>query len=264
MDAPRGMKILLIGSTGFIGKALGLYLENHHEVLKVSRSSDLTNIFGSKVNYDFVINCASSRLTADSFESYESNFNYPLKFLTEINAEHWIQIESYSQLQIPMGRQDPYVIDKQRFSDYLNLKTFKNPKAYHLYLPHVFGEGDRTERLISSAIFSIVNGTAFETSSGSQFLPLLYISDAVSGIAKFIENPTQEASCLPFWYGSVKDLLDLLSTRFDGFRPIFGFKSDPIDASFPRVQFPQCVAGWQPKMQTGEFLEWVKRKCVQK
>ena len=263
MDSPQDMKILLIGSGGFIGKALGFHLENHHEVLKVHRSSNLSTIFNSKINFDFVINCSSSKLTSDSIESYESNFNYPMKFLAKTNAEHWIQIESYSQLQIPMGRQDPYVIDKQKFSEYLDSKLMKNPEVHHLYLPHVFGEGDRSQRLLSSVIFSITSGTPLETSNGSQFLPLLYISDAVAGIAKFIENPRAEASCSPFWYGSVKDLLNLLSLQFEGFQPLFGLKPDPLDASFPRVQFPQCVEGWQPKMQTGEFLEWVKRKCGQ-
>jgi hypothetical protein len=37
---------------------------------------------------------------------------------------------------------------------------------------------------------------------------------------------------------------------------------ETIDAHFSRVQFPQKVHEWQPKMQLPEFLEWVKEQHV--
>lgn len=254
------MKVLLLGSSGFIGKALGQKIESTHELVKVNRKTDLETLFKSDQTYDFIINCASSSPNADLQHSYESNFLYPKQFLANLPIRNWVQVESYFQIQIPLGRVDPYSIEKQRFSEFLDIEssTENSPQIHHLYMPHIFGEGDRPERLISAAVSSFRSGEDFQTSTGSQFLPLLHLSDAVDGIARFMDNPTKSASCTPFWYGSVKELLELISGQFRGVRALYGQKPDPVDANFPRVEFPQSVEGWQPKMQLNEFLEWVK------
>jgi nucleoside-diphosphate-sugar epimerase len=256
------MKILLLGSDGFVGKALGAKLESNHELVKVNRKIDLGDLFKSEQFFDFVINCASSSAKAESGEAHGSNYLYPGHFFKNIQTGHWLQLESYFQLQIPFGRNDPYTIEKEKFSRFLDTEVgFRNtPTVFHLYLPHIFGEGDRPERLISSVISSFKNGRDFHTSSGTQFLPLLHILDAIEGIIRFIENPTSRAACIPFWYGSVRELLDLISSQFSEPRVLYGLKADPLDANFPKVEFPQCVEGWQPKMQLNDFLEWVRMR----
>ena len=254
------MRILLLGSSGFIGKHLGMYLDGNHHVTRVNRTTDLEELFRLKESFDFVINCVSSDPSADSIESDMCNFEYPIQFVMAIKSKHWLQIESYFQLQISMGRQDFYSLDKQRFSDFLNANTNNQlePVIHHLYMPHVFGDGDRTGRLISSAKSSFFRHETFKTSNGSQFLPLLHVSDAVLGIGQFIENPTDVAACTPFWYGRQKDLLDLMASQFDDAQVLYGIRPDPIDASYPRVEFPKSVDGWQPKMKINEFLDWIK------
>jgi nucleoside-diphosphate-sugar epimerase len=254
------MKVLLLGSVGFIGKSLGSHLESVHEVVKVNRETNLKELFKEDQTYDFVINCVSSKASDDMVASYKSNFEYPREFLEIIRAKHWIQLESYFQLQIPMGRRDAYTLDKQRFSEYLNVseKTRSSPVIHHLFLPHVFGEGGRPERLIASAILAMRSGLTFDTTNGTQYLPLLHISDAVAGITSFLNHPTLVASCAPFWHGQVRDLLKIISSVFDAPQINFGLKPDPIDSNFPRVQFPSTVNEWHPRMQIDEFLEWVR------
>jgi len=254
------MKILLLGSGGFIGEHLGKHLSSVHQVMRVTRSTDIEELFRSDQSYDFVINCVSSKPSSDSQISNESNFEYPFRMLRAIKSEHWIQIESYFQLQIPLGRRDPYTLDKQRFSEFLdsNQKLQLQPLIHHLYMPHVFGEGDRTGRLISSAKSSFIRHEPFETSNGSQFLPLLHVSDAVLGISQFIEHPAKIAACTPFWYGRQKELLDLMALQFHDSQVHYGLLPDPVDASFSRVEFPESVEGWQPKMKIDEFLDWIK------
>lgn len=254
------MKILLLGSSGFIGEPLGAHLESVHQITRVNRNTNLEKLFESNQSFDFVINCVSSKPHSDSLQSSESNFEYPFHIVKEIRSEHWVQIESYFQLQISMGRQDPYTLDKQRFSEFLDTNTQYRlkPQIHHLYLPHVFGHGDRVGRLITSAKSSFNRGEAFETSNGSQFLPLLHVSDAILGIGKFIENPSDIAACTPFWYGRQKDLLDLMASKFLGARVNYGVLPDPVDAHFLKVEFPESVKGWQPKMKIDDFLEWIK------
>lgn len=256
------MKLLLLGSNGFVGKVLGVKLENIHELVKVNRETNLVNLLESDPVFDVVINCASSHPRANSSESQRSNFLYPRQLFGNLDFAHWIQIESYFQLQIPFGRNDPYSIEKERFSRFLdeNSTLPESPSVSHLYMPHIFGEGERQERLISSAISNFKGGQDFPASSGTQFLPLLHISDAVEGIARFIECPTKNAACVPFWYGRVWDLLDLVASQFEKSRVLYGLKPDPVDAEYPRVEFPQCVEGWEPKMQVVDFLEWVRMR----
>jgi nucleoside-diphosphate-sugar epimerase len=256
------MKVLLLGSNGFIGKALSTKINSTCELISVSRETNLEDLFKSKQIFDFIINCASSSPSAGSEESFESNFLYPSQFFKNVLSKNWIQIESYFQLQIPSGRLDPYTIEKEKFSNFLDVegRSPGAPVVYHLCLPHVFGEGDRSGRLISSAIASFKVGKEFEISSGDQFLPILHISDAVEGILRFMENPTSDAACAPFWYGTVRELLELISKEFTNTRVMYSQKLDPVDAGFPPVEFSECVAGWQPKMQLNEFLEWVREQ----
>lgn len=254
------MRILLLGSEGFIAKHLISRLVSFHEIEMVSRNTDLRKLLESESIYDFVVNCASSKPTSDSVESRENNFKFPQVIFNSVVSAHWIQIESYFQLQIPMGRRDSYSIEKQRFSEYLDAQSARTrkPEIHHLFMPHVFGTADRDTRLISACISAIKNSKILETSSGSQFLPLLHVSDAVEGIAKFIENPSATASCQPFWYGKVKALLEILISEFQEFTILYGNQSEPVDASFPPVEFPESVRGWKPNMQLNEFLDWVK------
>ena len=254
------MKILILGSSGFIGKSLARHLNKEHSVVSLNRKTDVFKLFENTNNFDFVINCASSKLTSSSIESDESNFFYPKSIFHESTFKHWIQIESYFQLQIPLGRRDQYTITKQRFTDYLDskLKTVNSPSIHHLYLPHIFDINDGNGRLISSVISSIKNGVLFNTTNGSQFLPILHAADAVLGIAKFIQNPSPIAACHPFWYGTISELLEIISLEFKDFSVCYGSKPDPVDANFPKVKFPNCIDGWQPKMHMNEFLEWIK------
>jgi nucleoside-diphosphate-sugar epimerase len=258
------MKVLIIGADGFIGKKLSSEVLKNHDLVKVNRNSELRDIFDNENSYDFVINCASSLPNSTQFESNKSNFLYAKQFLDNINSKHWIQIESYFQLQILMGRSDHYSIEKQKFSKYLDTqsKITTLPKIHHLYLPHIFGEGDKPGRLISSAINAFKKAEILKASSGSQFIPILHVSDAVIGITKFIENPATVAACTPFWYGTVKELLEFIASQFENVKIAFGSESDSMDASFPRVEFPGCVKGWSPKMQINEFAVWIKSQNV--
>lgn len=254
------MRVLVLGSNGFIGQSLSNILENKFTVTNVSRETSLDSLLGSNEIFDFVINCVSSKPEANLLDSKVSNFDYPKKILTGTKFKHWIQLESYFQLQISMGRRDPYSIEKQRFSQFLDL-NFSIPisnNINHLYLPHVFGANERNGRLIQSVISALKNGNVLKTSCGEQFLPLLHISDAVNGIVKFIENPSKVAACQPFWYGRLKDLLAIISSEFKHLSVEVGSRPDPIDNSFPRVQFPSNVVDWIPRMHMIQFLEWVR------
>lgn len=258
------MNFLILGSNGWIGKKICAQLAGCHEIWRVTRNTNLKELFRNDTLFDFVINLASSKPKAQKKDSIKSNFEFPKTILDNVFSKHWIQIESYFQLQLNMGRNDFYTIEKQKFSEFLSVHSSLNeyPKIHHLYLPHVFGKGNQNQRLITSAITAMQSGTKFEASTGSQFLPILYVDDAITGIMKFIENPTLKASCQPFWYGSVKELLELMSSRVKEFKIEYGKMPSAIDANFSRVEFPPRVQNWIPSMQLEEFIDWMREQCV--
>ena len=94
------MKVLVLGSNGFIGQSLSNILENKFTVTNVSRGTRLDGLLGSNEIFDFIINCVSSKPEANLLDSKMSNFDYPKKILTGTKFRHWIQLESYFQLQI--------------------------------------------------------------------------------------------------------------------------------------------------------------------
>jgi nucleoside-diphosphate-sugar epimerase len=256
------MNTLILGSNGFIGKKLCNELSKNHKVTEVNRNTDLGELASKNIYFDCIINCASSKPTANISESQSSNYDFPIRILKNFEFGNWIQLESYFQLQIPMGRSDAYTLDKNLFSAYLDAHcTYLNTlKVSHLYLPHVFGDGDRPGRLINSAISAIVSNLEFDTSCGNQYLPILHVDDAISGILHLIEYPQSVSSCTPFWYGQVKDLLNLLTVALKFGQINYCRLPDPIDANFPKVEFPPSLSSWNPKMQIVEFLNWIEHQ----
>ncbi len=256
------MNTLILGSNGFIGKKLCKELSKDHEVTGVNRNTDLDLLASKNTYFDYIINCASSKPTANISESQSSNYDFPIRILKNFDFDNWIQLESYFQLQIPMGRSDAYTLDKNLFSEYLDahFTSLNTSKLSHLYMPHVFGDGDRPGRLINSAINAIISNLEFDTSCGDQYLPILHVDDAISGILQLIENPQGISTCTPFWYGQVKELLNLITSAIKFGRINFCRLPDPIDANFPKVEFPPGLASWKPKMQINEFLNWVEEK----
>ncbi len=258
------MNTLILGSNGFIGKKLCKELSKDHKVTEVNRNTDLGELASMNTFFDYIINCAASKPTANSFESHSSNHDFPMRILNNFDFDNWIQLESYFQLQIPMGRNDAYTLEKNLFSEYLDahFNSLNTSKLSHLYMPHVFGEGDRPGRLITSAITSIVSNVEYDTSCGEQYLPILHVDDAISGILQLIEYPQSVSSCTPFWYGQVKDLLNLITVALKFGRINYCRLPDPIDASFPKVEFPSSLPSWTPKMQIFEFLDWIEQQKV--
>jgi nucleoside-diphosphate-sugar epimerase len=255
------MNTLILGSNGFIGKRLCNEMSVNHKITEVDRNTDLAELESMNYYFDYIINCASSKAAANNADSQSSNYDFPLRILKNFAFGNWIQIESNFQLQIPMGRNDPYTLDKNLFSKYLDahFTSLTTTRLSHLYMPHVFGDGDRPGRLINSAIKSFISNIEFDTSSGEQYLPILHVDDAISGILQLIENPQGISSCTPFWYGKVKDLLKLISSALHSGQINFCVIPEPIDANFQKVKFPPCVPSWNPKMQINDFLEWVRQ-----
>lgn len=257
------MKILILGSSGFIGKRLCNRLQKGNEVIRVDRTTNLNEIIEYHYEFDFIINCISSLPDATKSDSYTSNYTVPKSVMAKIQHKTWIQIDSYFQLQIPYGRRDFYTLDKQKFCDFLNQEAFEKTdvKIKHLTLPHIFGEEDRPSRLITSVIKKLGENSSFYASHGCQYLPILYVEDALDGVIRFMQSEQTYASCPPFLNIQVYKLLEEIRSVIGRGNVVHDADQRSVDDDFPLIRFEEGVTNWTPKMKKEEFLIWVSKQA---
>lgn len=257
------MRILILGSGGFIGRELSKELKtSDHEITEVSRSTISKEFHTHPTRIDTIINCASSLPNATPVQAHDSNFNYPKQYLEHTNFNTWLQIDSYYQKQIPFGRQDSYTIEKEAFSSLLRsrINTHREHQYKFLTLPHIFGEGDRKDRLINSAIATFSKGGTFNVVNSQEYLPLLHVEDAVTGIVNMINSEQDVAECEPFWNDKIIDLLRLIQNVIS--RGNIHVSEKMGTKVFPRLDFINSVNNFHPKMGTVEFRKWIKEKTL--
>jgi nucleoside-diphosphate-sugar epimerase len=250
------IKIAVLGSNGYIGNHLQDFLNlNSVHIIRLSHND--TDIFEKiiKEQPEYLINLAASKATATYEESYIANYLFPLSiynFFVEnnISLKKWVQINSYFQLQIPFGRQDFYSKHKEEFNNLLNLKN-KDRKfpVTSLFLPHVTGGNEPQSRLLPQLRNAIGQKYKLRVSHGLQFIPVLGIEDACRGIVQSLDSDLIVCSLYPVWYGSLRELLFELCGKMTKEILCFGEFPDPVDATFPRINFPKNLDGFLPKTQ---------------
>ena len=242
------MTVWILGANGFIGKHLIEELSGVCTVHKVSHTNDSWKRFPVP---EFVINLAASGPDATEKDSRSANIDFPTTVINHLRlTDHhfkWVQIASYFEYQCSMGRKDRYSIHKLEFRTWLASKCQEyDIELTSLVLPHVFGAGEKSNRLIPSAAYSFHNGIVLRSSAGEQFLPILNVYDACRAISCALNSSQEICSAFPFWYGRVKELLQIIQAQVGRGQ----FRLDPdwksIDHAFPRIVFPEPVINWRP------------------
>lgn len=201
-------KILLTGSTGFIGKNLKEYFKDNFEVITPShRELDLLDLdsvknFLQNHSFDIVIHTANTNNTRNKsvtpYDSLDGNlrmfFNlerckdyygkmYYFGSGAEYDMQHYIpdMKEEYFGTHIP---QDPY-----GFSKYIMSKcSTKDSNIYDLRLFGVYGKYEEWERrFISNAICRALKGMDI-TIQKNVYFDYLWIDDLCDIMGWFIEN----------------------------------------------------------------------------
>lgn len=203
------MKILLTGSSGFIGKNLKEYLEKKyvHVFTPCRKEIDLLQTetveeYIKKNNFDIIIHTANTNNTRNrlttSYDSLDGNlhmfFNlercknyygkmYYLGSGAEYDMEHYIpdMKESYFDTYIP---KDPY-----GFSKYIMSKTCEqSSNIYDLRLFGVYGKYEEWERrFISNAICRALKGMDIVIQKNVCF-DYLWVNDLCTIMEWFINN----------------------------------------------------------------------------
>jgi len=194
------MKILILGSTGFIGKNL---------IERINQESDLTIQIGNRD----LLNPTTSELhegVVDSLESSDNricvinlcgaagegnyqrlrvaNIDFPLNVLRLVRSTgqelQWLQASSFFQLYKDLYGQhkDTYSETKDEFLRVLR-GEIESSRLQNFYLPHVFGRYDRPTRLIPRLRSAKREHTNIDLSTGKAVMPLMKVSDLVDELA---------------------------------------------------------------------------------
>ena len=253
------MNVGILGGRGFIGSNIVKNLSKEHSffIIKPEVHESLSDLIDFKP--DTIINACASLPNASEIDSWTANFNYPLsvfKFISNnLNSSFaWIQIASYYELELPTGRSDSYTKHKFEFRSSLQtLCVSKDIEFRTIFLPHVVGKGDRSNRLINSVIDSIQNNLDFILQHPEVKLPILIIDDVVLAINKFIKGDQLIASATPIWYKSNLELIEEITS-------FLGKRMDSIEVRATKstettnLVFPPKIEGWEPRITLQDYI----------
>ena len=257
-------KIVILGGNGFIGNSLYNHLDSQYNTLKIGHETENALDIVKSFKPTVIINCSASHPHANFQESLEANLVYQTKFLSYIILENkpalkWVKIGSYFEIQIKYGRNDNYSIHKNIFRVLLDDAYNKNLiNLTTIILPHVFGQGENTNRIFSTLTRELKEGRVVNVSSGEQYFPILHVSDAITAIEKSIK--TKQALCYasPVWNGHLYELVDLIQHKIGKGVINYDKNNRSTDVDFPKIDFYPTVSNWKPKMDLSKILEKVK------
>lgn len=253
-------KVLVLGAGGFIGRHLLNHLDDRYEVMTLHHRSQNLDLLLEEWIPDILINCSASANDANFSNSLEANLLYQMKCLRLISQRRktsfkWVQIGSYYELQIKFGRDDNYSLHKALCRTLLEQARREGMiELTTVFLPHVFGAGERPNRIVSSLKSRLNEGETVTISSGEQYIPILAVEDACRAITKAIQTDQVTCSATPIWYGRVSEFAGLIHQKIQKGLTVQDPSRVSVDAKYPKVVFPQRVNGWAPSILFDEFL----------
>lgn len=209
------MKILIIGSNGYIGKTLSHFLKKHHEVIQTTRKDfdlasfeETKNWFDEKY-FDVVINTAivgGSRLKQDSCEVVHQNLKMYHNLM--FNDSHFLKVISFGSGAEIFAVNSPYGTSKKLISESLA----SNPKGFNIRIFGVFDENELETRFIKSNIIRYIKKEPMIIHS-NKIMDFFYMKDLISLVEYYVtdSNPPKETNCSYEKKYTLKNITDIIN-----------------------------------------------------
>ena len=235
------MKILITGSTGFIGKYLVSSFENHNLLLVVRDKISAQILFGdlyqiveekdghleqiiSSFSPEYVYHLAGNANPSDELTYIDELISSNILFATKI-----FSIISKLQVKLVVNFSTSLMYDaleKKTFNLYAATKSAVSEilsyyqsqsdfKRVDLILYNVYGIGDTSKKAIDYIFESLNSATKIKMSPGLQKLDFIYVEDIIDSCIHLIEKVESLDSCTILHLGtgistSLKDIAELL------------------------------------------------------
>jgi UDP-2-acetamido-2,6-beta-L-arabino-hexul-4-ose reductase len=229
-----GMKILVTGANGFVGKNLLAELNNrgYNDIYKFDIDTDKYLLDEYTEKCEFVFHLAGVNRPKDEKEFMEGNFGSTselLELLKKHNNKSPILITSSIQAE----RDNPYGNSKRAGEELLfNYSNESGAKALVYRLPNIFGKWSRPNynTVVATFCYNIARGLDIQVNNEDAELTLCYIDDVLDEfIRAFKGNETRNGDycCVPVIHKiKLGDLAD----------KIRNFKESRKDLSVPNME----------------------------
>mgnify|MGYP006282937289 CR=1 FL=1 len=271
--------VLFLGANGFIGRNL---VQSLSTILSISNlySYDRQNhliksnsqieyfdpsVFFKKQKKLVIINLMKESHNASPTETIHANFTKPLEILESVSRKTtmvWIQVNSYYQFKYMFEGMDKDLYSKSRreFSELLRKEKAKNRdlKTLEVYLPHVYGFGERQDRLFAKLRHGLKCGEEVLLTSGRQYLPIIQIGDCVRAMCEILSNINMEKVYVaPEAQKMIRDYIRIINQKSERKLKVeFNSLPDRENEFFSFFNFPKEVYVWQSKIKEN-FVDYV-------
>jgi nucleoside-diphosphate-sugar epimerase len=273
------MNIIILGSSGFIGSNLLKVLQDiPHNILIYNRERRavksindnsfvaLEKFLTTQTEYLVVVNLLAIWGNYSNDEIFKANFDVPNTIRNEVIKYSekfvWIQISSYFQFyKMIFGiDKDYYSFCKRMFSEHIKQTTTSNIKSSDLYLPHVYGNGDKKNRIIPT-LLNVRDDVMLELSSGNQKMPILNVKDCVLAIKNFILEVESIPSYSQFYVQDYEQLTlkqiskIILAKTFSNQKVTFNGRKERKNEFYDSIVSPIPTYGYKPKIDLKKYTE---------
>ncbi len=268
-------KILLTGSTGFVGSAILAELSKKHRIYCINRkkiklSNKFKNIFFEnyndlntklkKIQVDTVIHCATHYVKYHNINDIkklsESNIifgNIILENLVKMKVKNFINFstvwENYDGIKDNYF--NLYSVYKRSFTNLLKYyeKIFPKINFYNLFISDTFGENDKRLKIINVLKKNYKKNKTTKIISSKLNLNLLNISDIVNSVSIIFENKNKpgQYNLVNTKNYSIAKIINKINKKNDKKIKVKWINNKPINE---RVFRNKRLIGWYPKNST--------------
>ena len=278
------MKIVVTGPTGYLARYIILHLESlGHEVITLTFNNldpddyELITQDAGIENCDVVINCAAAQVSGSSpneiKELINANIYWPSVLLHALKEKNirssFIHIGSQWQkydeeINFPFNY---YAATKSALEPIMQHFALDGIKIAVVLLSDLVGPADYRNKLHTRVIEAFRNNIPMDTTGGEQFMNLIHVNDACSGITTAMDLTSSSTERVVYNkynlctanHITVKELISEIAYRMNKNNLSelikFGALKYRDREKFDALSSKPNICGWYPQYTTNEIID---------
>jgi len=186
------LKILVTGSSGFIGKNLIAELknQNYNCIYEYDKNSSKEDLEHFTKNADFIFHLAGINRPKDEKEFLDGNFGFTSILLDKLKKyKNNCPIMISSSIQAELN--NPYGISKKAGEDLMHVYSLETGSKVFIYrFPNVFGKWCKPNynSAVATFCYNIANNLPIQINDRNVVMNLIYIDDLVKELINALQN----------------------------------------------------------------------------